>query len=282
MATLRFRRGFTLVELLVVIAIIGILVALLLPAVQAAREAARRMSCSNHLKQIGLAFHNYHDTHKRIPYGGDNGPSGCCSPDNNNFAFYNWPYHILPYLEQENAYQAGTASIADLRTTVVEVFYCPTRRTPRLYKNRAKSDYAANGGRNNTTRRGAVQRSRNGVADFAAVTDGLSATLLAGETRLHRAFMENGGCCGDNEDLYTAGYPDDVVRRTTKPPEKDIFDTSLPSNFTDLQFGGSHPGGMMGVLCDGSVRMVRFGVDVNVFRALGVRDDGEPIDVSAL
>lgn len=86
------RRGFTLVELLVVIAIIGILIALLLPAVQAAREAARRSQCSNSLKQIGLALHNYHDTHRVFPPGGL-GVNGAA-----------WTVFILPYLEQKPAY----------------------------------------------------------------------------------------------------------------------------------------------------------------------------------
>ncbi|QDV68645.1 Fimbrial protein precursor [Rosistilla carotiformis] len=86
------RVGFTLVELLVVIAIIGILVGLLLPAVQAAREAARRMQCSNNLKQQGLALHNHHDTYRKFPNGASrsNGP--------------NWRFHILPGLEEENLY----------------------------------------------------------------------------------------------------------------------------------------------------------------------------------
>ena len=102
---LRPRRGFTLVELLVVIAIIGILVALLLPAVQAAREAARRMSCSNNIKQIGLAMHNYHDVHKKFPYAQlyygihDGDPTS-----NNGGTGFGWSYFILPFVEQENLY----------------------------------------------------------------------------------------------------------------------------------------------------------------------------------
>jgi prepilin-type N-terminal cleavage/methylation domain-containing protein len=99
MVTRRIRNGFTLVELLVVIAIIGILVGLLLPAVQAAREAARRMQCSNNLKQIGLALHNYESTHKVFPPGGVT-PGGCCGTPSAG----NWALFILPFIEQTNLY----------------------------------------------------------------------------------------------------------------------------------------------------------------------------------
>ena len=85
-------RGFTLVELLVVIAIIGILVGLLLPAVQAAREAARRMQCSNNLKQIGLALHNYHDANNKFPQGFT------------RFHSWGWAVRILPYIEQSSLF----------------------------------------------------------------------------------------------------------------------------------------------------------------------------------
>ena len=101
--------GFTLVELLVVIAIIGILVGLLLPAVQAARESARRMQCSNNLKQLGLALHNYHDSHKVFPLnmagGGVRGGTNCTS------GFYSWLTYILPQIEQANIYNTIDFSV---------------------------------------------------------------------------------------------------------------------------------------------------------------------------
>src|SRR5437868_14411764 len=96
------RTGFTLVELLVVIAIIGVLVALLLPAVQAAREAARRMHCQNNLKQIGIAFHNHTDTFGHLPTGGWGwGWVGDADQGAGVKQTGSWPFNILPFIEQK-------------------------------------------------------------------------------------------------------------------------------------------------------------------------------------
>src|SRR5436190_15716662 len=95
--------GFTLVELLVVIAIIGVLVALLLPAVQAAREAARRMQCTNHLKQMGLALHNFHDTNKVFPAADDELPASTALTGSGLWKAA-WTAHILPYIEQQSLF----------------------------------------------------------------------------------------------------------------------------------------------------------------------------------
>jgi prepilin-type N-terminal cleavage/methylation domain-containing protein len=140
--SLRFSAGrryaFTLVELLVVIAIIGVLVALLLPAVQAAREAARRSSCTNNLKQIGLATHNYHDTYKSFPPGGwdcPNWPASPCTGWNQNPGPWTttWSISILPFIEQQPLYEKYDQRYPNVHTvnqpvvrTFIEPYLCPS------------------------------------------------------------------------------------------------------------------------------------------------------------
>src|SRR5687767_3242749 len=142
LSRLKCRPAFTLVELLVVIAIIGVLVALLLPAVQAARESARRMQCQNNLKQFGLAFQNHHDVILHLPTNGY-GFSWVGDPDS-GFGIDQpggWTFNILPYCEAKGIYEiakgkTGQPKKEDLSRMVgtpVKFFNCPSRRPPAVY-----------------------------------------------------------------------------------------------------------------------------------------------------
>jgi len=281
----RPRRGFTLIELLVVIAIIAILIGLLLPAVQKVREAAARAQCQNHLKQLGIAMHGFHDARQQFPTAGDNGPDTvnyCCSAQPGFVDYLNWTYHILPHLEQDNIHrlvrQGSGTNWNTLEQQVVKTFYCPTRRLPKLYKNQAKSDYAASRG---TGENGvAVRVNRTAAVAMTNIRDGTSNTLMIGETRVHLAFINSGGCCGDNESLYTNGWADDVVRHGNVPPAPDIEDATIPDGAPDGHFGSSHSGGLNICLADGSVRFLSFNVPLVTFQRLNQRNDGQVVNLS--
>lgn len=133
-------RGFTLVELLVVIAIIGMLMGLLLPAVQQAREAARQMSCSNNLHQLSLALNNHLASLKYFPSGGVSGYQYVGDADKTlQEQRSSWTYAIMPYMEQQALHDSN---ISTRIKTVVPTFYCPSRRAPKLYLSLARTMYA--------------------------------------------------------------------------------------------------------------------------------------------
>lgn len=272
-------RGFTLIELLVVIAIIAVLVALLLPAVQQAREAARRTQCKNNLKQIGLAFHNYHDIFRVLPDGGNDSGSGwpcsaCCSA--NNRGEWNWMYQILPQIEQANL-QAVTAD-STIYKSPIPSYFCPSRRSPGVYGSSAKSDYAGNSGDGQNNYNGAViRRSCKNSIDLAMFQDGTSNTLMVGEKQTNIKNFGSSG--GDNEPYVNSGWDQDEIRwgAIGNNPQSDFDHPAEPPTYWSGRFGSSHSGAFNGVMVDGSVRSISYNVDAETFRRICVRNDLQPV-----
>ncbi|HKA45962.1 MAG TPA: DUF1559 domain-containing protein, partial [Burkholderiales bacterium] len=279
------RCGFTLIELLVVIGIIGVLMGLLVPAVQKVREAAARAQCQNNLKQIGLAFHHHHDQRRTFPSGGwanwtpptyVNG-----QPLVGREQKAGWGFQILPYIEGENVWRAGAVvAIA----TPNQVFFCPSRRPPQTVTfldsynppltggqlTHALCDYGAS----NLEGTGVVRQIE--PVRIAEITDGTSNTLLVGEKRLNLAFM--GQPQHDDNEGYTCGWDQDTVRRTNRQPAPDFFGVGNGQR----RFGSSHPGQFNAVFSDGSVRGIRYGIRGRLFRLLGDKADGTPVNVDDL
>lgn len=298
---LRRRAAFTLIELLVVIAVIAILIALLLPAVQQSREAARRMECSNHLKQISLAIHNFESAQLTLP-------SSRVGPQHAT-----WFVQILPDLEQANLYNSwnitntyylqGTTT----RFTQVGTFYCPTRRAPMLSTQfevsstglpdaqeypGALGDYGANGGQfagpivDNPLCNGVMCQAISQTSGFQVVstqsqtrlrdvTDGTSNTFLVGEKHVPRSkFGQSGPSWGDGA-IFNGDFPRNYNRIAGLPA------FNLGQNQDDLtgpwhcKFGSYHPGICQFAFTDGHVGILKNSTDIMVLNKLAVRNDGQ-------
>jgi prepilin-type N-terminal cleavage/methylation domain-containing protein len=304
----RRRGGFTLVELLVVIAIIGILVALLLPAVQAAREAARRMSCGNNMKQISLGCHNYHDTYKKVPFGWDQRGSL-------------WSGMLLQFVEQKPLYDtlifqeggpgnwdSGSANTVACGV-VIQTFRCPSH--PKAIKidnqgipGRFSTSYRGNSGSeassddNSSIVAGTKSLEnirQNGIfyacssTKFADVLDGLSNTIFFGEAQTDVTFSKDGNAM----DFWIIGSPQadpcqcngntggteftEAVGSTYERMNLRKQNPAASGFLIEISHGSFHPGGAMFGLGDGSVRFIAETIDLQTYRALGTRDGGEPI-----
>jgi prepilin-type N-terminal cleavage/methylation domain-containing protein len=289
-------RAFTLVELLVVIAIIGILVALLLPAVQAAREAARRTWCTNNMKQVGIALHLYHDVNRCLPPGwiAQHPVSG--QPYWLGQPGWGWEARILPFLEQTNVSDnlidldlSMTASVHDkARVTRISTYVCPSDIGDDLFvlspgsmpkpnydpgftaTEVAKSNYvgvfgtiqmlAACGGNGDCVGNGSIVFRRG--FRFSDLQDGLSQTFVVGErSSKHSPSTWLGVFAG------AAHAPGRITAVATMPPNSD---DGAPFNFSSF-----HPVGTNFLAGDGSVKLVAETIDMNTYHALCTRADGD-------
>ena len=301
-------RAFTLVELLVVIAIIGILIGMLLPAVQSVREAGRRITCANNIKQLGLAFHVCESSMEELPPGWDT-------------LGWTWGAFILPYIEQQNLFnllvpeefgdgqwqcQGGVCSTPNSMAAgqAISTFKCPTSPLPTNWPtsynnilNRAISDYRANAGSlatsDNTS--GQVAGTLNLRDDdeqdgvffgstnikFRDINDGLSTTVFLAESLGDPAFVKD----SQGMDHWAIGSPQiDGNNEFSEVVGTGYFQVNLRlrepdslGQWMELSFGSYHPGGLNMVFGDGSVQFVNESINLDTYRTLFSRNGAEVV-----
>ncbi|WP_417378031.1 DUF1559 domain-containing protein [Gimesia sp.] len=308
----RHRKGFTLIELLVVIAIIAILVALLLPAVQQAREAARRSTCKNNLKQLGIALHNYHDSHRVFPFATVCGVNTAAYTGQNH-ARQSWFHMVLPYVDQaplydklRDGFQSGTVSdfaSHPQRSVKVPVFMCPSDPNSGKIGSQKSTFYSNYLLCSGSTTQGAdgTFPKLNGMFFYVSrvrmsdVTDGTSNTIAAGEINLVPD-VAGGSSIADcltigdlRGRIWGTKYVGGGTFTTLQGPNTSVPDTvtygyhrdyapistTCSSSDNAVYARSRHTGGVHFLLADGAVRFISDNVDTTTFRHLGTRAGGE-------
>ncbi|HZV05639.1 MAG TPA: DUF1559 domain-containing protein [Gemmataceae bacterium] len=309
---MRTRRGFTLIELLVVIAIIGVLIGLLLPAVQKVREAAARIQCKNNLKQIGLALHCYHDRmngfppayfSNLLPGTQPSDPDGDCTW-NEKGPGWGWGAFLLNDLEQNNLYRQIRFDLdikdpanAAARTMTLKVYICPSEPHSDPFMTvdangnslvmLAHSSYIGMNGAPNGVTSDAFDNNgafiRNTRLQMKDITDGLSNTLFIGERCTN---MSNTTWVGAVQGSVVPDlrYKDTADQMANAEGDAALVlahgsTTHLPNNpvVTDADATASfHTNGVNFLFGDGSVQSINSGIDPNVYQALCTRNGGEP------
>lgn len=303
------RRGFTLVELLVVIAIIGVLISLLLPAIQAAREAARRTQCESNVKQLVLGLQNYHGAHGAFPpahvESGVDGPSFRHQ--------FGWLALMLPFVEEQNTYDLIDFAAVDPALsasqnpafyaaggTNVAVYICPSDPVNRVDPNWAPANYVANQGPLCECRGpSCTGMFGHGTAvRISQVTDGTAKTIAVGETlkgdlnpntlpdnyiATSSANASDIASCqsfppnaSDRSTVWLGGHPHQNMFSTARPPNDASVDCRAPNNgCTNFAARGNHASGVNVGFVDGSVHFLSNTIGVTVIQALGTRNQGE-------